>query len=213
MECTYIRIGNNAYEKQNGSYGLTTLKNKHVRIQGPLMRFSFKGKKGIYHDISLRSRKLSRIVQACRDIPGKELFQYYDEHGARRPIDSGMVNSYIKTISSGDFTAKDFRTWAGSLHALNAFRQLGCCDTENETKKRVVEAVDTVARYLGNTRSICRKYYIHPALIEAYSDRSLEKYLAAEPGLSCPGPDDTLTAEERVLMTILKTGSTDIVLK
>ena len=142
MERTNIRVGNNMYEKLYGSYGLTTLKDKHVKIEGTKLKFSFKGKKGVMHDISIKNNKLSKIVKQCRDIPGKELFQYFDENGVRHSIDSGMVNEYIKTISGGsDFTAKDFRTWAGSVQALLALKSIGCCDTVTETKRRIVEAM------------------------------------------------------------------------
>lgn len=212
MQCTCIRIGNSFYEKMNGSYGLTTLKDQHVSIQGQSMKFSFKGKKGVYHDITLKSKKLAKIVQACKDIPGKELFQYYDEDGNRKSIDSGMVNSYIKEISSGSFTAKDFRTWAGSLHALTAFKQLGCCDTQTETKRRIVEALDMVAKQLNNTRTVCKKYYVHPVLMELYSDKRLEKYFAQIENADCTAVETDLSNEEKVLMKILEAyGSTVIV--
>ncbi|HVS98640.1 MAG TPA: hypothetical protein VHE54_19240, partial [Puia sp.] len=118
MERTFIRVGNYEYEKTNGSYGLTTLKNKHVSISGDKLIFSFTGKKGIHHDVTLRDKRLARIVAQCHDIPGKELFQYYGEDGNRHPVDSGMVNTYIREATREDFSAKDFRTWAGSLHAL-----------------------------------------------------------------------------------------------
>ena len=122
---------------------LTTLKDQHVKINGTQIKFSFKGKKGISHDINLKNKKLASIVQRCRDIPGKELFQYYDENGERHPIDSGMVNDYIKTISGTDFTAKDFRTWAGTVHAFLAFKEIGFAETITAVKKNIVEALDT----------------------------------------------------------------------
>jgi len=212
MQCTCIRIGNSFYEKMNGSYGLTTLKDQHVSIQGQSMKFSFKGKKGVYHDITLKSKKLAKIVQACKDIPGKELFQYYDDDGNRKSIDSGMVNSYIKEISGGNFTAKDFRTWAGSLHALTAFKQLGCCDTQTETKRKIVEALDHVAKQLNNTRTVCKKYYVHPALMELYSDRRIERYFSQMENGDCAAVETDLSNEEKVLMKILEAyGSTVIV--
>ena len=204
MQCTSIRIGSNVYEKLNGSFGLTTMKDQHVRIDGHHMKFSFKGKKGIYHDISLKSRKLAKIVQACKDIPGKELFQYYDESGEKRSIDSGMVNNYIKSISSGNFTAKDFRTWTGSIHALQAFRQIGDCETVTEVKKRTVEVLDLVAKQLGNTRTVCKKYYVHPALFDLFEQRSLDKYFAAIEKVDNGAVDSCLTYEEKVLMKILE---------
>jgi len=212
MQCTCIRIGNSFYEKMNGSYGLTTLKDQHVKISGQNMKFSFKGKKGVYHDIALKSRKLAKIVQACKDIPGKELFQYYDENGDRKSIDSGMVNSYIKEISGGNFTAKDFRTWAGTLHALSAFKQIGCCDTQTEIKKKIVEALDMVAKQLNNTRTVCRKYYVHPALIELYTDRRIEKYFSHMENYDCTSEETGLNNEEKVLMKILETYGSAVII-
>jgi len=204
MQETNIRIGNTMYEKLYGSFGLTTLKDRHVKIDGNNLRFSFKGKKGVYHDVSLRNKKLAKIVKQCRDIPGKELFQYYDDNGERRCIDSGMVNNYIKEISGGHFTAKDFRTWAGSLHALEAFNSLGCCDTITETKKKIVEALDIVAKLLGNTRAVCKKYYVHPAIIDHYSNNTLFKYLKLLETNQEEHKWAGLSAEEEILMKILE---------
>lgn len=176
MQETNIRVGNDIYEKLYGSFGLTTLKDKHVKINGNTVKFSFKGKKGIYHEVDLKSAKLAKIVKQCRDIPGKELFQYYDENGERKTIDSGMVNAYIKSICCENFTAKDFRTWTGSVQAIEVFRELGCCEDEAEAKKKIVQALDIVAKRLGNTRAVCKKYYVHPAIQEMYVNRQLEKF-------------------------------------
>jgi DNA topoisomerase I len=205
MERTNIRVGNNMYEKLYGSYGLTTLKDKHVEIQGTKLKFSFKGKKGVLHDISIKNNKLSKIVKQCRDIPGKELFQYFDENGERHSIDSGMVNEYIKTISGGsDFTAKDFRTWAGTVQALLALKSIGCCDTVTETKKKIVEALDIVSQHLGNTRTVCKKYYVHPLILSLYESRELEKYTADLDKIEKNDNKSDLTPEEKVLMKILE---------
>ncbi len=204
MERTYIRIGNNEYEKQNGSYGLTTLKDKHVAISGDKLHFTFKGKKGIEHQISLKNKKLARMVQQCRDIPGKELFQYYDAEGNRKPIDSGMVNQYIKDASGYDCSAKDFRTWAGSVHALQALRSLGEAVTATESKKNILAALDEVSKKLGNTRTVCKKYYVHPALLQLYEAHNLSSYLTELDKLEEPDNKSGLTAEEKVLMKILK---------
>src|ERR1043165_5897858 len=135
MQETNIRVGNDVYEKLYGSFGLTTLKDKHVKINGNSVKFCFKGKKGIYHEIDVKSAKLARIVKQCRDIPGKELFQYYNENGERKAIDSGMVNEYLKNICHDNFTVKDFRTWTGTVYAIEAFKELGCCEGETEKKK------------------------------------------------------------------------------
>ena len=176
IEQTNIRIGNNFYEKLYGSFGLTTLKDKHVVINSGHLKFMFKGKKGVEHDISLKNKKLSLLVKQCRDIPGKELFQYYDEQGNRHPIDSGMVNNYIKNISGANFSAKDFRTWSGTVQAFLAFKELGLFETETEKKKKIVEALDIVAGHLGNTRTVCKKYYVHPAIISLYENKTLKRY-------------------------------------
>jgi DNA topoisomerase I len=203
MERTYIRIGNDDYAKLYGSYGLTTLKDNHVKIKGDTVVFSFKGKKGIYHNITLRHRKLARMVEKCRDIPGKELFQYYDANGQRKAIESGSVNRYIKSATGGDFSAKDFRTWAGTLNALRAFKAVGSAETQTDCKKNINSVIDEVSEKLGNTRSVCKKYYIHPGLIRLYEDKNLEKYLSELDGIEKPDHLTGLTTEERVLMKIL----------
>lgn len=204
MERTNIRIGNNFYEKLYGSFGLTTLKDKHVTFSGSKMQFAFKGKKGVMHDISISNKKLASVVHKCQDIPGKELFQYYDENGDRKPVDSGMVNEYIRQISGGDFTAKDFRTWSGTVNALLAFKQLGFYETVTESKKKVVEALDMVSKQLGNTRTVCKKYYVHPAIISMYEDKRLEKYLQQLDAEEGGEPGAGLTPEEKIVMKILE---------
>lgn len=203
MEQTSIRVGNNAYEKLYGSFGLTTLKDQHVKIEGSGIRFVFKGKKGVSHNISLKSKRLAGIVKKCRDIPGKELFQYIDENGDHRCIDSGMVNQYLKTITGQDFTAKDFRTWTGSVHALLAFKDLGPCDTATGIKKNIVAAIDQVAGHLGNTRTVCKKYYVHPVLISLYEDKKLHTYLDRLNDTPSD-PASGLDLTEQLLMTILE---------
>lgn len=205
MERTNIRIGNNMYEKLYGSFGLTTLKDKHVGINGSELKFSFKGKKGVHHDISIKNKKLSAIVKTCRDIPGKELFQFYTSNGERRSVDSGMVNDYIKKISGGDFTAKDFRTWSGTIQAFLAFKQLGVFETDIEAKKKVAEALDMVSKHLGNTRNVCKKYYVHPAIVSLYENKLLEKYLNQLDEIQVDDGGADLTVEEKIVMKILET--------
>lgn len=203
MEQTNIRVGNGQYERLYGSYGLTTLKDRHVAFSGDKMQFTFKGKKGIRHSISIRNRRLAKLVKQCRDIPGKELFQYYEEKGKHHAVDSGMVNDYIRKISGSDFTAKDFRTWSGTIHALQALRSLGCCDTKALAKKKIVEALDIVSQHLGNTRTVCRKYYVHPLILTLYESNALEKYFV--PKGKAPAKDKHgLQDEERILMKILE---------
>ena len=204
MERTHIRIGNNFYEKLYGSFGLTTLKDKHVSISGSSLKFSFRGKKGVHHDIGIKNKKLAAIVKQCRDIPGKELFQYYDDNGDRKSIDSGMINEYIKGIAGSDFTAKDFRTWSGTVQALLAFKELGFYETTTESKKKVVEALDIVSKELGNTRTVCKKYYVHPGIIDMYENKSLEKYIQQLDTIEVNDNKADLTAEEKIVMKILE---------
>ncbi|MDB5112390.1 MAG: topoisomerase [Mucilaginibacter sp.] len=177
MELTSIRVGNESYKKLYGSFGLTTLQDRHVKIEGNQLKFEFKGKKGVYHKIALQSKKLSKLVKQCRDIPGKELFQYYNAEGKHCTIGSGDVNSYLKEITGEDFTAKDFRTWAGSVSALYAFKEAGEFDTVSECKKKIVSVLDEVALNLGNTRTVCKKYYVHPTVIKSYEEGTLFNYI------------------------------------
>lgn len=203
MEQTSIRVGNNIYEKLYGSFGLTTFKNKHVKIAGSKIQFVFKGKKGIAHNISIKSQRLAKIVKQCRDIPGKELFQYYDDDGHHKCIDSGMVNNYLKTITGQNFTAKDFRTWAGSLKALMEFKSLEQCEDIIERKKNIVAVLDQVAKHLGNTRAVCKKYYVHPVIIDLYENNNLQPYFKQLDKFIKGGKPNGLTDEERVLMKVL----------
>jgi DNA topoisomerase-1 len=204
MERTFIRIGNSEYERLYGSYGLTTMKDGHVDINGATIKFSFKGKKGVYHSVTLKNKRLAKIVQACKDIPGKELFQYLDENGVRCSIDSGMINNYIREATGKDFSAKDFRTWAGTLSILSSFKALGEAQTQTEKKKNVVIALDEVSSKLGNTRTICKKYYVHPEIIKLYEEDNLQKYLRELDEIEKPDDHSDLTQEEKVLMKILK---------
>jgi len=203
MERTFIRIGNSEYERLYGSYGLTTMKDGHVEIKGPNVKFSFKGKKGVYHTVTPKNKRLAKIVQACKDIPGKELFQYIDENGVRATIDSGMINNYIKEATEKDFSAKDFRTWAGTLSILSSFKALGIGETQTEIRRNIVAALDEVSAKLGNTRTICKKYYVHPKIMELYEEGSLQKYLNELDDVEKSEGGD-LTQEEKVLMKILR---------
>lgn len=204
MERTYIRVGSCEYEKQYGSHGLSTLKDKHVAIAGDTIRFSFKGKKGVSHDIKLKSKRLARIVKNCREIPGSELFQYYDEEGVRHPIDSGMINSYIKDTTGMDFTSKDFRTWAGSLNLLRSLSAMEEALTAADNKKNIVAALDEVSLKLGNTRTVCKKYYVHPHLIALYEENHLKKYLLQLDEEPCTDDASEIHADEQILMKILQ---------
>lgn len=204
MERTYIRVGNAEYEKLNGSYGLTTLKDKHVKINGSKITFAFKGKRGISHNITLQNKRLAKAVKDCRDIPGKELFQYYTESGERRAIDSSMLNNYIKEATGGDFSAKDFRTWAGTLHMLRCLKCLDKAETVAQRKSNIIAALNEVSLKLGNTRTVCKKYYVHPGIIDLYERDDIEKYLKELDGIEEPNTPNELTKDEKVLMKILK---------
>jgi DNA topoisomerase-1 len=153
--------------------------------------------------VSLKNRRLAKIIQHCKEVPGKELFQYYDDHGNRQTIDSGMVNRYIKEASGGDFSAKDFRTWAGTLNILRAFKSIGQAEAESDCKKNIVAALDEVSKKLGNTRTVCKKYYVHPGIIRMYEEQNLEKYLKELDKIERTDNLTGLTSEERVLMKIL----------
>ena len=186
LEKTLIRVGNEEYARQNGSVGLTTMKDGHAKIAGGHVRFAFKGKSGISHAIDLEDRRLARIVKACRDLPGYELFQYVDDAGKRQTIDSADVNHYLRQITRQDFTAKDFRTWAGTVLAAQALASVKGWSSNAEAKRNVVKAVESVAKRLGNTRTVCRKCYIHPAILDAYLDgatiRTIESRAKADSG-------------------------------
>jgi DNA topoisomerase-1 len=204
MQKTHIRIGNASYKQLYGSYGLSTLRDRHVQVEGKIIRLSFKGKKGIVHDISLKDARLARLVKQCRDIPGQELFQYYVGSGERKSIGSGQVNRYLKEITECDFTAKDFRTWAGTMEALRAYTDCEYPQQEIARKKITKEVLDRVSSCLGNTRNVCRKYYIFPALIEAYEQDRLFPYLKRMKRNSVLTGDAGLSADEKVLLSFLK---------
>ncbi|WP_375464067.1 DNA topoisomerase IB [uncultured Methylobacterium sp.] len=173
LETTLIRVGNDDYAKANKSYGLTTLRDPHVTIDGAEMTFRFKGKSGKAWNLSLKDRRVARIVKACQDLPGQELFQYLDADGARRDVTSSDVNEYLRAISGQDITAKDFRTWAGTVLAALALREFEAFDGEAGAKKNVRAAIESVAGRLGNTPTICRKCYIHPQIIDCYLEGAL----------------------------------------
>ncbi|HEY5258749.1 MAG TPA: DNA topoisomerase IB [Candidatus Baltobacteraceae bacterium] len=199
LESTTIRVGNDEYAKDNGSFGLTTLRNRHVAVSGSTMRFTFKGKSGVKHAISLSDRRLANIVRRCQDIPGQQLFEYLDVDGTAHEVDSSDVNEYIREIAGDDFSAKDFRTWIGTVSCATL---LAACDaaamTQAERKGYLAEAIKQVARRLGNTPTICRKCYVHPDVLAAYIDAgTLGKppRSTAARGLSAP---------ERAVITFLK---------
>jgi DNA topoisomerase-1 len=167
LDATLIRVGNTQYARDNRSYGLTTLRSRHVEVNGSAILFQFRGKSGIEHQITVKDRRLARIIKRCLELPGQNLFQYLDEHGERHTVSSSDVNNYLQTLTGADFTAKDYRTWAGSALALAVLRELQW-ESETEAKRHVVDMVKGVAKQLGNTPAVCRKCYIHPAVVEKF---------------------------------------------
>jgi DNA topoisomerase-1 len=168
LEKTLIRVGNDEYARDNKSYGLTTMRRRHVEVSGHTLRFDFRGKSGLMHSVAVTDRRVARIVQHCQELPGQELFQYLDDDGKRQTIDAGDINEYLRRVSGREITAKDFRTWSGTMLAAFELQALGRGTTEKESRANVVHAVDRVAKRLGNTRAVCRKYYIHPVVLESY---------------------------------------------
>jgi DNA topoisomerase-1 len=203
LETTFIRIGNAEYARENHSYGLTTMRNKHVDVTGSKVSFRFKGKSGKQHSIDLNDRRLARIVQRCLDLPGYELFQYLDEGGAQHTVDSADVNDYLREITSEQFTAKDFRTWAGSVLACTVLREFEAFTTETEAKRNVVRAIESVAARLGNTPSVCRKCYVHPAVLECYLGGAMHKTFARRAEDQVAQQHYALRSEELDLMHLL----------
>jgi DNA topoisomerase I len=200
MERTYIRIGNDGYEKLYGSYGLTTLKNRHVDVKGDNITFSFKGKKGVYQRVALKSKKFARIIKQCKSIPGSELFQYFDEAGQPHKVDSGQVNAYIKDCLSQEFTTKDFRTWAGSVSMLELLKACEPCKKTSEYQENIVECFKQVSNKLGNTVAVCKKYYVHPELVNLYKSEELSRFFIGEDSTE----KSDYSKAELILLKILK---------
>jgi DNA topoisomerase-1 len=205
LETTFIRVGNEEYARENKSYGLTTMRDKHVDIAGSTVRFNFKGKSGKTHSIDVNDRQLARIVKKCQDLPGYELFQYVDVEGNQHDVGSSDVNDYLKSITNEQFTAKDFRTWAGTVLACALLRQMQACETQTQAKKNIVEAIKNVAERLGNTPFVCRKCYVHPAVIESYMGggmvKTFEKAIQKEVAETSP---HALRQEELDLLHLLE---------
>ena len=177
LEVTLIRVGNEEYARSNHSYGLTTLRDRHADFDGAAVRFHFRGKSGVRHSVTVNDRRLARIVRRCQEVPGQELFQYIDDAGAHHTVDSADVNDYLRAVTGQPFTAKDFRTWAGTVLAARALQAFASFDSKAQAKRNLVEAITQVAKRLGNTRTVCRKCYVHPAVIDAYLDGSLAQTL------------------------------------
>jgi DNA topoisomerase I len=211
LEKTLIRVGNDEYARQNRSFGLTTLRDGHVDVSGGRMRFTFRGKSGVEHEVDLSDRRLARIVRACRDLPGYDLFQYIDEDGERQAVGSGEVNAYLKDITGQDFTSKDFRTWAGTVLAMQILCALEESTSDAEAKKNIVRAVEEVAKRLGNTKAVCRKSYIHPAVLDGYMDGSIRKIsLGKVKRAARAGADDLVNGEASVLAYLQRRAANEV---
>jgi DNA topoisomerase-1 len=208
LETTLIRVGNEEYAKSNKSFGLTTLRDKHARVRAGTIKFEFKGKSGVQHEIDLADPRLARIVKQCQDLPGQELLQYVDGEGKVCDVTSTDVNAYLREITGGredeGFTAKDFRTWAGTVLAAVALRELDAFDSEAQAKRNIVRAVEAVAARLGNTKAVCRKCYIHPAIFDAYLDRKMVETVRASAGRELSRRATALKPEEAMVLALLR---------
>jgi DNA topoisomerase-1 len=202
MESTLIRVGNEEYARENHSYGLTTMRNKHVEVEGSSVSFKFQGKSRVRHTVDIQDRRIAKIVQRCQDIPGYELFQYVDKDGDHHTIDSADVNDYLREISGQDFTAKDFRTWAGTVLACAVLQEFEAFESQNQAKKNVVQAIKDVAARLGNTPSVCRKSYVHPIVLDTYFSGGMMRTVKQK--VEQETPAHALREEELALLQLLQ---------
>jgi DNA topoisomerase I len=204
LEMTLMRVGNQEYARENRSFGLTTLRGRHARVRGARVGFVFRGKGGKEHQVSIVDRRLARIVKQCQDLPGQELFQYVEADGSRRRIDSDDVNEYLQETTGKEFTAKDFRTWAGTVLAARALQELQQFDSEAQAKRNVLEAIESVARQLGNTRAISRRCYVHPSVVDAYLDGTMAETLKTRAEATMQRSLHRLPPEEAAVLALLQ---------
>lgn len=204
LETSLIRVGNDEYARENDSFGLTTMRNRHVDVNGAELQFHFRGKAGKWHNVDIRDRGIAKIVERCQDLPGQELFQFVDDDGGRHDVRSEDVNEYLREISGQNFTAKDFRTWAGSVLAARALREFEKFDTKAQAKKNLVAAIEAVAGKLGNTPAVCKKCYIHPEVLDSYREGSLVETLKQRAERAMSGSLRGLSAEEAAVLGLLK---------
>jgi len=202
MEETHIRVGNEYYAKQNKTYGLSTLRTRHVKTSKSTMKFEFVGKKGKEHSISITNKKLIKLVNQCEEIPGWELFKFYDENGAKQTVDSAMINNYIQEISGESFTAKDFRTWAASKIYFETLHGIGYKEDEKENAKAILEAIDAAADGLGNTRAVCRSYYVHPFITENYENGGIVPYFEKVKNIDKDN-NISLSSSEKIILNMI----------
>lgn len=204
LQVTMMRVGNEEYARTNESFGLTTLRNRHVRIDGTVVKFQFRGKSGVRHDIQVSDPRLVRIIKRTRELPGHELFQYIDDAGERHAIDSADVNDYLRTLAGEDYTAKDFRTWSGTVLAAMALQTFDPFDSEAQAKKNIARAIETVAQQLGNTPAVCRKCYVHPTVIDAYLDGAMTDIFKQSGQRKTEKDAHALSAEEAAVLAFLQ---------
>ena len=204
LERTFIRIGNEEYAKENKSFGLTTMRNRHVDVSGSTMRFRFRGKSGVDHEIEVSDQRVAKIIRKLQDLPGQDIFQYVDDEGERRNITSQDVNEYLQEISGEEFTAKDFRTWAGTVLAAMALSSIGPYETKSEAKKNIKIAISAVSKILGNTPAVCRKCYVHPVVLEGYLSGAAVEGLKVRTEEALAEQLDDLRAEEAAVMAFLQ---------
>jgi len=202
MEETHIRIGNAYYARENKTYGLSTLRSRHVKISKNNMKFEFVGKKGKEHSVTIKNKKLIKLVNQCEEIPGWQLFKFYDEKGQKQALDSGMINQYIQEISGEQFSAKDFRTWSASKIFFETLHELGYTSEEKENKKNILTAYDAAASGLGNTRTVCRQYYVHPAIVENYENGEIQTFFEK---IKSKGDENyaSLSGSEKVMLKMI----------
>ncbi len=204
LEVSLIRVGNEEYARENHSFGLTTMRDQHVRVRGDKLIFHFRGKSGKWHEVDVQDRRLAKIVRNCQELPGQELFQYVDEHGQRQKVSSEDVNEYLREISGEDFTAKDFRTWAGTILAAMALREFEEFDSQAQAKKNILRAIEQVAGRVGNTPAVCRKCYVHPDVINAYMDGTLIRTLKIKAENQLRKSLSKLDPEEAAVLGLLR---------
>jgi DNA topoisomerase I len=207
LEISRIRVGNEQYARQNNSFGLATLRSRHVSVSGSTIQFEFRGKSGVHHALSLSDRRLAKIIKRCQELPGHELFQYIDADGARSTIGSADVNEYLRSIAGDDFSSKDFRTWAGTVLAARTLLEMKSARGSAHLKRNLTHAIEIVARQLGNTKAVSRKCYIHPAVLDAYGDGSLFKIAQPHSKKSIATESHELTAEEAAVLALLERSS------
>ncbi|MGI4843336.1 MAG: DNA topoisomerase IB [Janthinobacterium lividum] len=204
LEATMMRVGNEEYARTNKSFGLTTLRNRHVKVDGSDVEFRFRGKSGVYHKVQVHDRRVARIIRRSRDLPGQELFQYVDDEGETHSIDSSDVNDYLRAITGEDYTAKDFRTWSGTVLAALALQEFEKFDSEAQAKKNIVRAIESVAEKLGNTPSVCRKCYVHPVVLDAYLDGAVLESLRERTEQELTEDLHALQPEEAAVLALLQ---------